>query len=1083
MSLDKVNIDFSIGELLRKEKIFVNFYVQMICDMLVVGVLYFSYLFFKVQIGKRKKGLKTVNLSVRNYSLWVQGLPKDGVSEKELTGFFDKFFKVKKCAFAYKFKNCLGNMLNIGKIKNLIQTEKSSFIKNKSLLEKKVKNQKLKIKSYNKKLKSLNKKTNKKKFKLKKKLKSEILTIEKKLQKTSINIDNLNSFNIHSAFITFNDPKASKKLKTLFKKEYSKKNWKTILLCKKIKYNKDYIFKSKKLKLKTPDHPTNIYWENIEYSKTSRFIKFCLIIFASIIVILLSIIFNILFTSIIQNKECIDQDLVLDDILNSDDLNVRDLLYCFCSEQNFSDVFFSDGIFKENCNDFIRDKIVEVFVGLGVGVFLAVINFCIKLVVFFLVKFVRYSSKVKVAVRKTFLIFIVSYINTAFILCLIYQKFFGISFLEEMNKISSGFFGSRFYVQGLNRSWYSKVGSKLLLAIFISIFVPQITELFSQIFFNYLKKRKSKKAKTQREFIKILSPNSFHLENKFADVLRVIFVGVTFSTGIPLGIIAIFLSLLITFWTHKYICIKYSRKPALYSIKLIQSVVNIIPFSIFIHCFLAIYTLTNENIYPFTLKDSDFNFYIDNINQKSFINDFIIRCYKVLPYTILFSFFVILYFFEKFFMILFFIILKKKKDDSENLKTYDKCYKEIAYYSLPNYNMALNPKYKNILKLSFPLFYKIKSFIIAGNSIKNIISTNNLNKINRSLFPDSKYNSKIYKQNEKSVKSKFEIIIDKNIKGNNIKNNSIHQSIFKNKLIIDNEDKGILKVEEGFLNINKKDLSENIFNSNLKSIEEEIVINNFKNEKGEFVDNINNSKNQKFEKNLNNQNKINNLEDDKNKKKLIKKLDKNKLLSSQKKQEIKKDIQKIKTMIFKKKDRLKNKIKTYDNIAKEIKIENLKNIKITSRVNIIKQKEIYNTLKNNKSLKSIHNLKREILKQIELNEDQEIEIDDELDYDYCDESISEIFSENEDLSENDNNISELVSQNSENEIRKIFSDVKKIESFEKDFNKNLKENLEKENFLENDDKVLMMDSFLSDSVLNKTEKSVINKTLKDLKIK
>ena len=1126
----KFENNFKIGtkilNLIKKESIDKNFYVQMISDMLIMAILYFSYIIFKIQINKQSKDLKTVNLSVKNYSLWIKGLPNSKINENELRKFFNKFFKVKKCAFAYKFTGCLGNMLKVGQIKNLIQTEKSVYTNKKYILEKKLKEKKLKLKKFNKKLKNLEKKINKKKFRLKKKLKLEILKIENKLQKETINIDNLNSFDIHSAFITFNDPLAPKKLKKMFKKEYSKKNWKTILLCKKIILNKDYLFKNKKLRLHTPDHPTNIYWENIEYSKTSRFLKLCLIIIASIIVIIISIIFNILFTSLINVRNCKGKNnFSLKEIFQTALENQNELLYCYCSSRKLSDIFNNEKL-KKNCKFFLKDKFFETLVNIGIGVFLAVINLLIKLIVFYLIKFVKYASKVKVAIRKTFLIFIVSYINTAFILCLMYQRFFGISVIDEFNKILGGFsfIDVRFYVKGLNRSWYNKIGSKLLFTIFISIFVPQLAELFSQIISNWIKKIRSKKAKTRRDFIKILSPSSFHLENKFADVLRVIFVGITFSTGIPLGIIAIFLSLLITFWTHKFICIKFSRKPALYSIKLIKSVINIIPFCIFIHFFFGIYILTNENIYPFTLKDSDFDLYIENINKKHFLNDLLLRCYKILPYTILFIFFIILYFFEKFFTILFFIILRKKKSkDLGNLRKYDECYKEIAYYSLPNYNMALNPKYKNILKLSFPLFYKIKSFILAGNSINKIISKNNLCKINKSLFPDTIYDSskinksifpntkngsKINKKREKSHISKFEIIVDNTIKSNimkNIKNNPNNKTIFKNKLIIEkkNENNGDFQIEEDF---QKKDvLSENVFKSDLNCIEGKIEIKKYKknieDKKEKNIDykseknntdikkdfSINKRKNSDLRSGNNNDIKINfdidNNSKSENNLNFVKdfgdekiRIKKNKskkfMIFSNKKNKNVLDKKKIKTMIFKKNSLIKKKIKTYDNLVKEVKIEDLKNIKIISNSVIIKQKEVLDFLIQNENIKSSfdNNIKREILKKIELKDNQEIEIDNELDYDYCDESIFEIIGE-ENLSENEEDLSDFeLSEKSENS-----NDFKSIENFN---GKNRKD-FEKEIF-SNNKKILIMDSFQSESfLLNKTEKSIIQKNIEN----
>ena len=53
-----------------------------------------------------------------------------------------------------------------------------------------------------------------------------------------------------------------------------------------------------------PDHPTNIYWENLEYSDFFRKIKISIVIVVVIALILVSTILNVLLTAAAQTKEC-----------------------------------------------------------------------------------------------------------------------------------------------------------------------------------------------------------------------------------------------------------------------------------------------------------------------------------------------------------------------------------------------------------------------------------------------------------------------------------------------------------------------------------------------------------------------------------------------------------------------------------------------------------------------------------------------------------------------------------------------------------------------------------------------------------
>ena len=115
----------------------------------------------------------------------------------------------------------------------------------------------------------------------------------------------------------------------------------------------------------------------------------------------------------------------------------------------------------------------------------------------------------------------------------------------------------------------------------------------------------------------------------------------------PLCNFCVFLSLFITFWCHKVIVTRYARKPALYSIGLIKSVNNVIPFAIIIHLLFGIYSISNENIFPFDLKNIDIEEFLKNISEKGFIEDFLSKNKNILPYSITSLFIIVILIFEK----------------------------------------------------------------------------------------------------------------------------------------------------------------------------------------------------------------------------------------------------------------------------------------------------------------------------------------------------------------------------------------------------------------------------------------------------
>lgn len=118
---------------------------------------------------------------------------------------------------------------------------------------------------------------------------------------------------------------------------------------------------------------------------------------------------------------------------------------------------------------------------------------------------------------------------------------------------------------------------------------------------------------------------------------------------------------------------------------------------------------------------------MDSISEKGFIEDFLAKNENIFPYSITAAFIIIMLIFEKVGNRIYklFTCCLVENNELKDFKLYEDCYREISYYSLPNYNMALNPKYRTLLKLKLTKFYKLKQFLRAGPSLQKIIKTEN----------------------------------------------------------------------------------------------------------------------------------------------------------------------------------------------------------------------------------------------------------------------------------------------------------------------------------------------------------------------
>jgi hypothetical protein len=155
-----------------------------------------------------------------------------------------------------------------------------------------------------------------------------------------------------------------------------------------------------------------------------------------------------------------------------------------------------------------------------------------------------------------------------------------------------------------NKRWYLVVGTPILMAIGIQIFFPHIGVIFSATKLFFLRcwdrrcscdKRKTRQI-TQDEYEDLYTGPEYILELRFAQVMALIFVTMTYSSGMPLLHLITFLSLAITYWTDKILVARYFRKENGFTSDLSRNVVNMLYWAVVIHIPIGYLMLTEPNI-------------------------------------------------------------------------------------------------------------------------------------------------------------------------------------------------------------------------------------------------------------------------------------------------------------------------------------------------------------------------------------------------------------------------------------------------------------------------------------------------------
>lgn len=686
------------------------FVVYMVVDMLICLILFVSYFIFQKKVSEYSAIINKINCSIRPYTMLVSGIPETGVTEGSVMEYFEQFGTVVKVSFAYKYQDSLYNMMNIAYYKSKLKGIKAQPKNKKNAMIAK---------------------------QLVIKMKNEIKIVNKKINVSKLNVNNMESFKILSAFVTFDEASSPSIIAQQFSRVYKRNIWQFLGCSKKIIPEK-YVFDGKhKIKFKTPDHPRNIYWENLEYSENSRRIKVLLFIVLSFLILVLSIVINMLLTALATSKteDCGTSIITKDQMVNAADDQKQKYAYCYCSSLSISTIL-NDSVNYKYCYPFYLNQIEQRGINFAIAIAVVFINKIIDYINIKLTAYVRYSSKAEVVKKRILFSYIIQYINTAFVSYLIYSEIFGISVVNVFNKFCrKDILKIDAFIVDVDRRWYTIIGPRIISPMIIAMFLPHITDFLIALLYAWLRNRQGRKAPTTSKYIKAMLPPEFAFDLKYSSILKNIFVVLTFGTGMPIlyfFLVVIFAS---AFILHKYTLLRISKLPPLYSSDVVMSVVNLLPFAIILHALFGIYMLSSDDVFPESISWSMGLFSIETSStNRTFIQSVLHRGLKCLPYSILLGIIIIVFLFENsiFWFCKTYIFAKKIHAANDKIGTYTENYDKIKYFSLPSYNMAIHPQYKRLLKLTLVNYKSIKSFA-EGSSLQNLIASTNMlgDKLNR----------------------------------------------------------------------------------------------------------------------------------------------------------------------------------------------------------------------------------------------------------------------------------------------------------------------------------------------------------------
>ena len=357
-----------------EQKASLYFYIFQGLDLGYSLFLLIAIVVFKIIISKKRKRIDKETLTVQKYTLMVTKIPKEA-SVDDVKNFFSKFAKIVHVNAMFKFRGSLPDILKAARME-------------------------LKRKELRKELRGVDLKA-KKKVELQKKL-SKLAADQNKLIgsiRKQIGIKNNQPFDLKTfqgipilqAYVTFENVEDLKKTYQLFKKAYNRG-----CCCKRPKDQNFYLM-GKKLKMVTPDLPSNMNWENIEFTNCRRFFRF--FVFFVIIVILLAISTALVLglTSIRESAkntisstgdECVKVISVGHVKKNSSTLSEEEI-NCFCASQSKVNIASDSEILKV-CGDFLTAQAIIYAKQFGSAFLISILDVLFAILIFQIIKIVRF---------------------------------------------------------------------------------------------------------------------------------------------------------------------------------------------------------------------------------------------------------------------------------------------------------------------------------------------------------------------------------------------------------------------------------------------------------------------------------------------------------------------------------------------------------------------------------------------------------------------------------------------------------------------------------------------------------------------
>ncbi|OQS03994.1 hypothetical protein THRCLA_03726 [Thraustotheca clavata] len=401
-------------------------------------------------------------------------------------------------------------------------------------------------------------------------------------------------------------------------------------------------FLKKRMKIEPAPDPTDIIWENLDYTWFNRTCRIVGVNLVAISLLLLS--FLIIYLAKTKKNELTAQfgasvtcpanvtklDVIKEQLLTP---SVQNMVMCYCKDalltasltQAMNTQFIDPATGKsyEYCKTWGSQYLTIQALMVGSVLVVIVVNCFLTPTLQYLVHLQKSHTLSEVIVAIVSKIFIAQFFNTALIVIFLNANLSGVSSYPATGYSIATLSLLNGKYADFSIDWYNDVGVSLMLTMFINVVSPQIGVFVTYVIleirrwidrgcsFDYSYTRQE----TQRDLEALYRGPEFDLATRYAQIINTIFITLMvsiFSSGMPLMLFIGLVSVIVVYWTDKFTFLRVVRSPPQYDGRIASVVGSMLPYAMFLHALIGIWMYSNTNIFQtssavFTVKGYNLN--------------------------------------------------------------------------------------------------------------------------------------------------------------------------------------------------------------------------------------------------------------------------------------------------------------------------------------------------------------------------------------------------------------------------------------------------------------------------------------------